>query len=78
MKHNIGTQTHNGVKTMLGLHFIATGILPMSIGKTFNTLFEKRHSGDYDDFVYCDAEMVDGLYPQAATFIDEIRTLLEK
>ena len=43
---------------MLGLHFISTGKLPVKVGKTFSTLFEKRHSGDYDDFVYCDEEMV--------------------
>jgi hypothetical protein len=24
--------------------------------EAFTTLFEKRHSGDYDDFVYCDKE----------------------
>lgn len=25
LKYNIQTQTHNGVKTMLGLHFVSTG-----------------------------------------------------
>lgn len=70
LKYDIQTQTHNGVKTMLGLHFISTGKLPVKVGKTFSTLFEKRHSGDYDDFVYCDEEMVNNLYPQAETFIN--------
>ncbi len=78
LKHNIQTQTHNGVKTMLGLHFVATGKLPIKVGKTFGTLFEKRHSGDYDDFAYCDAELVDSLYPQAEVFIDKINELLKK
>ena len=27
LKYDIQTQTHNGVKTMLGLHFVATGKL---------------------------------------------------
>ena len=27
LKNNIQTQTHNGVKTMLGLHFVSTGKL---------------------------------------------------
>lgn len=34
---------------MLGLHFVSTGKLPIKIGKIFGTLFEKKHSGDYDD-----------------------------
>ena len=65
-------------KTMLGLHFISTGKLPIKIGKIFSTLFEKRHSGDYDDFVYCDKEMLDNLYPQAELFIHTINQLLKE
>lgn len=77
LKHNVQTHTHNGVKTMLGLHFITTGILPLKIGKTFTTLFEKRHSGDYDDFAYCDEEMVNELYPDTEAYVDAIKVLIE-
>lgn len=52
--------------------------LPIKIGKIFSTLFEKRHSGDYDDFVYCDKEMLDNLYPQAELFIHTINQLLKE
>lgn len=78
LKNNIQTQTHNGVKTMLGLHFVSTGKLPLRIGKTFTTLFEKRHSGDYDDFIFCDKEMVDELFPQAELFIQSVDGLLKE
>lgn len=78
LKNDIQTQTHNGVKTMLGLHFVSTGKLSVRMGKTFGTLFEKRHSGDYDDFVYCDKELVDALFPQTEAFIDSIRELINK
>ena len=76
IKHEIQPQTHNGVKTMLGLHFVSQGKLSREHGNTFNTLFEKRHSGDYDDFVYCDREMVDELYPRAEAFIHAIEQLI--
>lgn len=52
--NNMPTSTHAGVKTMLGLHFVSKGVLANEHGKTFSRLFEIRHSGDYDDFVYCD------------------------
>ena len=78
LKNNIQTQTHNGVKTMLGLHFVSTGKLPLRIGKTFTTLFEKRYSGDYDDFMFCDKEMVDELFPQAELFIKSVDELLKE
>lgn len=61
---------------MLGLHFVSTGKISIKAGKTFTTLFEKRHSGDYDDFVYCDKEMVEELYPQAEVFISTIESLI--
>lgn len=76
LKNDIKAQTHSGVKTMLGMHFIATGKLPISASTTFTTLFEKRHSGDYEDFVYCDKELVDELYAKAIDFIDEVRKLI--
>ncbi len=76
LKHDLTTQTHNGVKTLLGLHFVSTGKLPIKIGKTFSTLFEKRHSGDYDDFAYCDEELVDELLPQARLFVDTLAGML--
>lgn len=76
LKNDISTQTHSGVKTMLGLHFISKGKLPITAGSTFTTLFEKRHSGDYDDFVYCDQELVSRLYPEAEAFIEAVRRLI--
>lgn len=77
LKHNISAQTHSGVKTMLGMHFTSKGKLSVSASKTFTTLFEKRHSSDYDDFVYCDQEMFDELYPKAEAFIEEVKKLIE-
>ena len=63
---------------MLGLHFVSNGKLPLKIGKIFGTLFDKRHSGDYDDFSYCDEELVNELYPQAEIFIDTIHSLIKE
>lgn len=77
LKNGISAQTHSGVKTMLGLHFVSKGKLPISTSNIFATLFEKRHSGDYDDFIYCDQKMVDTLYPEAKTFIEQVKELIE-
>ena len=77
LKNDISAQTHSGVKTMLGLHFVSKGKLPTSASNTCATLFEKRHSGDYDDFIYCDQKMVDALYPEAKTFIEQVNELIE-
>ena len=76
IKNEIQPQTHNGVKTMLGLHFVSKGKLPKEHGNTFTILFDKRQSGDYDDFIYNDQETVDELYPKAQAFIEAIEQLI--
>lgn len=77
LKHKIEAKSHAGIKAMLGLHFVSKGLVPISIGKILSTLYEKRQSGDYDDFIYCDKEMTDDLTIQAQTFIDYIGNLVK-
>lgn len=76
LQNGIQAQTHKGVKSMLGLHFVATGKLSPHYGGIYSTLFEKRHSNDYDDFVYCDCNLVKHLLPAAAQFIQAIEQLI--
>lgn len=76
LKHHIAAGTHAGTRSMLGLHFVSKGLLSNEYGKTFSRLFEIRHSGDYDDFVYCDKEMTDEYTPKAEAFIEKIKELL--
>lgn len=78
LKYRIAATTHAGVKSMLGLHFISKSIISIDHGKTFNTLFEKRHSSDYEAFAYCDKALVDDLTPLAEAFIQRIKELLEE
>lgn len=76
LKNDISTQTHHGVRSMLALHFTSKGKLSPESNRTISTLFEKRHSSDYDDFIYCDQEMFDDLYPKAVAFIEEVKDLI--
>lgn len=76
VSREIEASTHNGVKTMLSLYFVRTGLLGMEHGVTFSNLFEKRHSGDYEDFAYCDAALVDYLLPRAEVFIQAVEKLI--
>lgn len=63
---------------MLGMHFVATGILSREIGRNFSLLFERRHSSDYDDFAYSSLEEINELIPKAKAFIEAIGVLLDK
>ena len=76
LNNNITATTHAGVKTMLGLHFVSKGVLDKEHARTFQTLFDSRHSSDYEDFVYCDLEMIERLTPKVVDFIKAIEQLL--
>lgn len=78
IRHGISPNTHNGVKQMLGMHFVATGRLSRELGRSFSLLFERRHSSDYDDFAYSTEEEINELTPKAEAFIREIGRLLKE
>jgi uncharacterized protein (UPF0332 family) len=71
-KSNIAASTHNGVKTMFAMHFIATGKIANRYSQFYSQLFNDRISGDYDDFLKYDKEMVDEIRPIAEEFIEVI------
>ncbi len=75
LSRSIEAATHNGVKTQLSMHFVRTGRLSLEHSTTFGLLFDKRHSSDYSDFAYCDAELVKLLRPRAEDFIAAVEAL---
>ncbi len=77
VKNNITANSHAGVKTMLGLHFISKGFITKNSGKVYSTLFEFRQRSDYDDFVYVEKDEIEEAYPKAKEFISEIDSILD-
>jgi len=78
VKYQINAQTHVGVKQMFGLHFIVSQKLPAKYGRFYNQLFNDRITGDYDDFITYDKEMLDEIYPKANEFIKELQKFISK
>lgn len=76
VKQRIAAQTHAGVKQMFGLHFIVTGKLPTKLGRFYNRLFNDRITGDYDDFITFDEEMLNDIFPNAVDFVNQISALI--
>lgn len=71
LTNNLDSSSHKGIKTMLGLHFIKSGIIDVKYGRIYQQLFENRQSSDYEDFVYCDAELFNTLRPEADEFVEK-------
>ncbi|MFZ4543031.1 MAG: HEPN domain-containing protein [Saprospiraceae bacterium] len=74
----INAQTHAGVRKMLGLYFVQTGKISRELGKFYADLFDKRQTGDYDDFISFDEETLKELLPQAIELIQHLEKLLNE
>lgn len=51
---------------------------PRSYNITYNELFDKRHSGDYDDFLFFDRKTVERLIPETQAFIQAIQQFIDQ
>jgi uncharacterized protein (UPF0332 family) len=49
IKNDMEAKTHDGVRSLFGLHFINTGIIDKKYGKFYSILFDYRQKGDYGD-----------------------------
>lgn len=78
LKKDIETGTHKGVRMMFGLHFVHAGIVSKEDGRFFSDLFDRRQTGDYDDYVSFDEETVNKLFLRAETFVNKIIELIGK
>lgn len=76
--NGIETKSHDGVRQMLGKHFVLTGVIPSDMGHFYSVLFSKRSSGDYEDFINHTEATVNELYPLAEEFINTIRAILSE
>lgn len=63
---------------MFGLHFIVPGIIANKYSQFYSQLFNARISGDYDDFLQYDSEMLSEMRPQAEEFIEAIELEMKK
>lgn len=78
LKKNIETNSHKGIRQMFGLHFVQQGLVSKEDGRFFSDLYDRRQTGDYDDFVTYDKETVLKLYEQADGFIFRIADMIRK
>ncbi|MBC8004768.1 MAG: HEPN domain-containing protein [Verrucomicrobia bacterium] len=69
LKKSIETNSHKGIRQMFGLHFVHTGLVPKEDGRFFSDLYDRRQTGDYEDFILYDEEIAMNLFHKAKEFI---------
>lgn len=75
--HDLSSSKHSGVLSLFNKHFIKTGIISDELGKFYKDLYEKRHEGDYTDFIEFTQERVDTMYHAAIKFVEEISRVIK-
>lgn len=75
-KHNLNSRTHSGVKTLLSLHFVKTGLLDKELGMLYGDLFDLRQRGDYGDFFDFEEKDINQLIPKVEEFLKKIEHLI--
>jgi uncharacterized protein (UPF0332 family) len=69
-------RTHNGVFSLFGRHFVATGIISKEQNRLYRNLFNLRQGGDYSDWFDVTEEDVTPLLEPAEKFIETIENLI--
>lgn len=69
-------KSHAGVKSMIHLHFVKTGLLTLEDGALVGMLFNLRQSGDYEDFKQVTKPQIDELTPLVRRLIGKLKTLV--
>lgn len=78
LKKGIDTSTHKGIRQMFGLHYVQTGLISKEYARFFSDLYDRRQTGDYDDFVLYDEETSVKLFSIANEFVQEIDSLIKR
>ena len=66
---------HDGVKTMISLHFVKTNILSSDMIKMFKNLLSLRTDVDYGDFEFIDKDDAANALKQAKLFLTQTETV---
>jgi uncharacterized protein (UPF0332 family) len=74
--HEHPAQTHSGVISLLGMHFISKDIISKELGKFYAMLFELRQTSDYSDWKDVGEDDVKNLIQPAEEFISALEQLI--
>ena len=70
-------RTHSGVRALLGLHYVKTGIIDEELSQAYQKTFHLRQTGDYDDLAIVTENDVKPLVEPAEKFIAHVEDLIK-
>ncbi len=76
LSRDYSARTHNGVIKMMMLEFVKNNILLQEDGELISSLFNMRHTGDYDDFFDWKEEQVKPLIAKVEMLLEKLYNLV--
>ena len=77
VKDGYQARTHNGVKTILSLHYIGEDKIGRNLVQAYGKLFNMRQRGVYEDWLTIEEENIKPLLEPAEQFIKTIEILID-
>ena len=74
----VNPESHGGAVTTLGLRFIKTKLLPVSVAKDLKTLMARRTDVDYGDFESISRSEAEDCVQRAEVLLNQIDTLRQR
>ena len=74
----VNPESHGGAATTLGLRFIRTKLLPVTVAKDFKTLMARRTDVDYGDFESISQSEAEDCVQRADRLLNQIDTLRKR
>ena len=75
---SLSASSHKGVISLLGEHFVKTGIFQRNLGKALNDAYDKRIVGDYGIGFTVTEEEAKDLLETARNFVQKLKNHLKR
>lgn len=76
LTEGLQTDTHRGLITLFGLHFIKTGKIEPHYGRLLSNLKDDRETGDYEAVSFIDQETAENALKEADSFVKRMKDYL--
>lgn len=79
LERGLSSPKHSGVRSLFNREFVKTGLVAQEMGEQlYNSLFQSRHRGDYDDLVRFDESLVRPWLGEARRFLSKMEALASR
>ena len=78
LRNRLASSKHSAALGLFNREFVKTGLVSRDLGELYNSLYQARHRGDYDDLVHFEESKVRPWVDGAEQLLEEIDELCHR